>query len=104
MFNDNEAPCFFLGLGIGVVIGLLFAPQSGAETREQLLSKADEGKDYLRKRTEELRESAGGLVDRGRDVLEKQKENLSAAVEAGKQAYRETVGEPAAQTATGTNS
>jgi len=35
---------FLLGLGLGVGIGLVFAPQSGEETRDLLMSKADESK------------------------------------------------------------
>ena len=44
MQDDNKFPYFFLGLGLGVAAGLLFAPKSGSETRELLLTKADEGK------------------------------------------------------------
>lgn len=82
---------FFLGLGIGVGIGMLFAPKSGEETRDLLMSKADEGKEYLRQRSNDLKDSANELVDKGRDAIGRQKENLNEAVEAGKQAYREKV-------------
>jgi gas vesicle protein len=92
MGDNNKLSYFFLGLGLGVAVGLLFAPKSGPETRDLLLSKADEGREYLRRRTEDLRDSAGDLVDKGRSVLAKQKDQLSSAVEAGKQAYREAVG------------
>lgn len=85
---------FFLGLGIGVAVGLLFAPKSGEETRDILLTKADEGKEYLKKQTSGLVDSAGDLLDKGRDIIGKQKENLNEAISAGKQAYREKV-EPA---------
>ena len=37
-----------VGLGVGAVMGILFAPQSGSEMREVLLSKADEGKEFVR--------------------------------------------------------
>jgi len=82
---------FFLGLGIGVGVGLLFAPKSGEETRDILLSKADEGKEYLKKQASGLRETAGEMVDKGRDVINRQKDTLNDAIEAGKQAYREKV-------------
>lgn len=82
---------FFLGLGIGVGVGLLFAPKSGEETRDILLSKADEGKEYLKKQTSGLRESATEMVDKGRDVINRQKDTLNDAIAAGKQAYREKV-------------
>jgi gas vesicle protein len=84
---------FMLGLGIGVTVGVLFAPQSGEETRGLIKTKADEGKDYLKRRGAELKDQAGTLVDKGRELVSRQKENLAEAVEAGKQAYRETVGE-----------
>ena len=80
---------FLLGLGIGVGVGLLFAPRSGEETRDILLKKTDEGKDYLKRQTEDLRGSASGIVDKGRDAINRQRDSLSDAIEAGKQAYRE---------------
>jgi gas vesicle protein len=82
---------FVLGVGVGVVVGLLFAPKTGEETRELLKNKADEGKDYLMRRGSELRETAGEVIERGRDVVGRQKDTLAEAVAAGKQAYRETV-------------
>lgn len=82
---------FFLGLGIGVGIGMLFAPKTGEETRDLLMSKADEGKDYLKKQSTGLRDTASDLMDKGRDVVGRQKDNLNDAIEAGKQAYREKV-------------
>lgn len=82
---------FFLGLGIGVGIGMLFAPKSGEETRDLLMNKADEGKEYLRKRAADLQDSASDLVDKSKDAISKQKDNLNDAMEAGKQAYREKV-------------
>jgi gas vesicle protein len=82
---------FFLGLGIGVGLGLLFAPKSGQETRGLLMDKGNEGKEYLRRQTSKLGDSANDLLDKGRDIIGKQKENLNEAIEAGKQAYREKV-------------
>ena len=89
---------FLLGLGMGVGIGLLFAPRSGEETRDMLMSKADEGKDYLKKQTEDLKGSAADIVDKGRDVINRQRDSLSDAIEAGKQAYREKVEQTNSQT------
>jgi gas vesicle protein len=89
--NKDGLANFFLGLGIGVGVGLLFAPKSGEETRDILLTKADEGKEYLKKQASELRESANDIVDKGRDVISRQKDTLNDAIEAGKQAYREKV-------------
>ena len=91
MEDDNKFSYFFLGLGLGVAAGLLFAPKSGAETRDLLLTKADEGKEYLKRRTGELRESAEEVIEKGKTAVGRQRDNLSSALEAGKQAYREAV-------------
>ncbi len=82
---------FFLGLGIGVGLGMLFAPKSGDETRDLLMSKADEGKEYLKKQTATWKDSANDLIDKGKEVVNRQKDTLNDAVEAGKQAYRDKV-------------
>jgi gas vesicle protein len=91
MEDDSKFSYFFLGLGLGVAVGMLFAPKSGAETRDLLLTKADESKEYLKRRGVELRESAEDLIEKGKGAVSKQKDNLNAAVEAGKQAYRDAV-------------
>ncbi len=91
MDDDKRFSYFFLGLGLGVAVGILFAPQAGSETRDLIRSKAGEGKDYVKRRSEELRESAADLVERGKAEVSRQKENLAAAVDAGRQAYREAV-------------
>jgi gas vesicle protein len=91
MEDDNKFSYFFLGLGLGVAVGLLFAPSSGAETRDMIRSKADESKDYLRRRGTDLRDSANDAIERGKTVVSRQRDHLAAAVDAGKQAYREAV-------------
>jgi gas vesicle protein len=85
---------FLLGLGVGIAIGILFAPKSGEETRGLIRDKAGEGKEYLKQRGAELRDSASDLIDKGREVVSRQRDNLAEAMEAGKQAYRDTVGQP----------
>jgi len=89
MAQDNNLSYFFLGLGLGVAVGVLFAPQSGEETRRLLRDKADEGADYVRRRSTELRETAAETLERGKQTIQRKKESLSAAVDAGRQAYRE---------------
>lgn len=87
--NDGSKFLYFLtGLSIGALVGVMFAPQSGEETRELLADKATEGREYLLRRSRELREQADGFVERGKGILNEQRDHLAAAVEAGKQAYR----------------
>lgn len=91
MEDDNKFSYFFLGLGLGVAVGLLFAPKSGAETRDLLLAKADEGKEYLKQRSADLKDSASDILEKGKSAVTRQRDNLTAAVDAGKQAYRDAV-------------
>jgi gas vesicle protein len=89
--DKNGLSSFLLGLGVGVGIGMLFAPKSGPETRDFIKNKANEGSDYLKQQSEGLRQTASEWVEKGRDTLNRQRDNLSDAMEAGRQAYRETV-------------
>lgn len=89
MEDDKRIPYFLLGLGIGTALGILFAPKTGPDTREFLLSKADDSKEFLKRKSVELKDNATEIVDRSKSAISRQKGNLAAAVEAGKQAYRE---------------
>ena len=91
--DKNGLSSFLLGLGVGVGLGMLFAPKSGQETRQLIKDKTGEGTDYLKARSEDLKKTTSELVDKGKDLLGKQKETLADAMEAGKQAYRDAVGQ-----------
>jgi gas vesicle protein len=80
---------FLAGLGIGAILALLFAPQSGKETRDLITQKANESRDFVSSRSKELRRQAEDLVEKGKDRLAKEKERVSSAIEAGRQTYRE---------------
>jgi gas vesicle protein len=84
----SKVSYFLVGLGVGALVGVLFAPKSGEETRQFLSDKADEGKDFAQKKARELRERADDLIERGKDVASRQKETITAAVEGARDAYR----------------
>lgn len=79
---------FIVGLGIGTLVGILFAPKSGEETREFLTQKADEGREYAQKKARELRERAEDLIERSKEIINREKGSIAAAVEAGKETYQ----------------
>ena len=87
--DGNGVVWFLAGLGIGTLVGVLYAPRSGSETRDVLRSRADEGREYMRNRARQAREQASDWVDRGREVLNQQKDQFRSAYEAGRQAYHE---------------
>jgi gas vesicle protein len=97
MEDDNKLSYFFLGLGLGVVAGVLFAPKSGEETRDFLMSKANEGAELAKRSAAEARVAATETYERGVSTVQRHKENLTAAVEAGRQAYRESTTKPAGE-------
>jgi gas vesicle protein len=87
---------FLLGALSGAALAMLFAPRSGRETREMLGDKLRETADRGRRlgeqavdRGREILEDASSALDRQREALEKRRERLAAAVEAGRQAYRD---------------
>src|SRR5205823_4091435 len=90
--RKRRLSALLLGFGVGLGLGVIAAPQAGSDTRDLLMSRADEGREYLRRHTENLRDSAGDLLDKGREWVVKQREQLASAVEAGKQAYPDKVG------------
>ena len=72
---------------IGPLRQKVFAPKSGEETREYLTQRAEEGKLYAQRKARELRDRADDLVERGKQAATKQKESITAAVDAGRDAY-----------------
>jgi len=124
MAEDNKIQglaWFIAGLGVGALVGILYAPKSGRETREDLAQGAREGTEYLRTRTRQAVEEVGALVDkskeqmneyvgrgreavdrgraqweefveRGKSLVTDQGSRVAAAVEAGRDAYRTASG------------
>ena len=102
---------FLIGAGIGAVTALLFAPKSGSELRSDIADATKKGLDKARDTSRDLTEKAneyyqtgverandltsrskeavGDLTDRGKDLINRQKAQVAAAIEAGKQGYRE---------------
>ena len=115
--QSNGFSWFLAGLGIGALVGVLYAPKSGRETREELINTARDGQEYLRTRSREAatqvntyahqgRERVNQYVDRGRaqwddfvqqgrDFVQEKSNKVSAAVQAGKQAYETAASQPA---------
>jgi gas vesicle protein len=87
--SSNSFMWFLAGLGFGALMGVLYAPRSGRETREAIRNTAQEGGEYLKNRGREARESVNQWVDRGKDVVSQKKDQISAAIDATRQAYRE---------------
>jgi gas vesicle protein len=89
-----------LGLALGAGIALLFAPQSGADTRRLIRRKAENAKDAVGDLVDEVattvtdsigkaRDTVGEKIDSARDAVELKKRQISRAVRAGRDAAHE---------------
>ena len=90
--NDSSSIGWFLaGLGIGALVGVLYAPKSGKETRDTILQSANDGRDYLTNRGQEIKGQVDQWVQKGKQTIGRSKDQITSAVEAGRQAYRDAV-------------
>lgn len=98
----SEKREFVLGVLVGAAVGalaaLLYAPQGGEETRDLIRQKSTEARDKVTgvagnvketvtHKAEEIKTSTRDLVDRSRGYVEQKKSQVTAAVDAGKQAF-----------------
>lgn len=56
------------GVGIGALIGFLYAPQSGRETRKLISRAAEDGADFVAERGRDIRRQAEQAFERGKDL------------------------------------
>ena len=85
------------GCGIGLILGLLFAPQSGEEIRHTLTNKVDDLAHKVQEKVQEsgIAESASqtwrNVVDKGKNVANIGKARLNESIEAGKRKFNESM-------------
>ena len=116
--NSDLLKGLFIGGLIGVVLGILYAPKSGKETRDDIARKADEllGKakeEYenaveksktayetavkhlkgleisAKEQVEEVESKVSEFAHKGADAIADSKNRLKKAIDAGVDAYRE---------------
>ncbi len=82
---------FLLGGMVGAGLALLLAPQSGPETRKKILDIADDVKEKAGEYVAQAKEKVTSTVEKGKSFVDEKKSLISAAFEAGKEAYEKEV-------------
>ena len=88
--GDSKIGYILLGIGIGAAISLLFAPRTGQDMRHAIRETTDKGREALERRSHQLSELARSAIDKGKQYVEGGRATVNDAVDAGKQAYKET--------------
>jgi gas vesicle protein len=65
-----------VGLGLGVAVGLLLAPQSGEDTREQIGEQGIMLRDRSAGVSNDLRSRANDALSQGREIYQRTKDEL----------------------------
>ena len=123
--NDNGISgfgWFLAGLGVGALVGVLYAPKAGKETREDLVASALDARDRAAVLAQQAQDRAaefaaqgkqqvGEYVDRGKEyydrgrtqwsqyvekgkgLVQEQQDKVAAAIDAGKDAYASATSE-----------
>ncbi|HWF65903.1 MAG TPA: YtxH domain-containing protein [Acidobacteriaceae bacterium] len=78
---------FVAGLGLGALLGVLFAPKAGKEMREGLISGARDSKEYVASRSKQAREQINSVVDRSRDQINQYAEKGKDVVDKGRERW-----------------
>lgn len=92
--REGGTLAFLVGALVGGILGVLFAPGSGAETRRAIRRRAGELRDAAEETLGDTWTQARRQIDEGlaaaRDVVERQAEEVREVLEAGRAAARET--------------
>jgi gas vesicle protein len=87
-----------IGSAVGAAVAILYAPQGGTDTRELIRHKGTEAKEKVTEvasnvkstvgqKADQIRTTTHDLVDKGKGFVETKKSQITAAVDAGKEAY-----------------
>lgn len=80
---------FLLGGAIGGLLGVLYAPGPGEETRRKIKFYADEAADKAVEKMQKVRVDAEEALERVKTGVASQKEKIASAIDAGRHAFRE---------------
>ena len=95
--DNHESKCsgqavalaFLGGAVAGVVAGLLLAPKSGEETRQDLKRYARRAEEEVLEKAKEARAALDETIERGKHFIAEKAADVEAAVKAGRETVKE---------------
>ena len=85
--SSDVVLAFILGGMAGAILGILYAPLSGKETRQRITEMGEDLTDKMEDFSEEVKSKTKQMVNEGKDRILSNKERLEEAFEAGKKAF-----------------
>lgn len=77
---------FVLGGAVGAGLALLFAPQSGKETRDKIMGLTEDVKEKASQYSDQIKGKIASTIEEGKGLIEEKKSIITSAIEAGKEA------------------
>ncbi|MEI9811293.1 MAG: YtxH domain-containing protein [Acidobacteriota bacterium] len=88
MDTSKHLAWFVAGASVGAALALLFAPQSGEETRQYLGSKARKGRRKLVDVGRDALDRSRDLFDRGRELADEAADMVEEGVESARRSFQ----------------
>ena len=74
--NGNTVLGILAGTAVGAVLGILFAPDKGSETRRKIAEEAAAKRDVMAAKASELRDTVGHSIASHKQTLDHQVESI----------------------------
>ncbi len=85
---------FLWGGAIGAILGLLFAPKRGEETRAELQSRINQLQGQAQERMTELRGKATSAIEQGRQSVNTTLDRVQSATNRAANTTKDQIGQP----------
>ena len=69
--SGNRLTWFMIGIGVGAVVALLYAPYKGKDARRILTKRAEDARDFITEHGNEIYERGREIVDEAADLVER---------------------------------
>jgi len=85
--NKQGSLWFVAGLGVGAVVGLMYAPTSGVRMRASAAAKAKEGQRVFSRWRDDADTKVNDAAERGRQSARRASARISAALDASRKTF-----------------